>query len=108
MGKEFRGKGIEVALGPMMNLGRVPQVCGFSADVLSVVNEISREEGTGKVSAQILSWPEKLHMRPSLVCRAQAYKLLRNTMSISMLIREKRIVPKLINSLFLANKNMLG
>ena len=81
MGKEFRGKGIEVALGPMMNLGRVPQVCGFSADVLSVVNEISREEGTGKVSAQILSWPEKLHMRPSLVCKALVFRLALNTIS---------------------------
>ena len=27
MGEEFRGKGIHVALGPMMNPARVPQVC---------------------------------------------------------------------------------
>ncbi|KAL5479045.1 hypothetical protein ACEPAI_2333 [Sanghuangporus weigelae] len=36
LGKEFRGKGVHVALGPMMNLGRVPQGGrnweGFGAD----------------------------------------------------------------------------
>ena len=36
MGREFKGKGVHVALGPMMNMGRVPQGGrnweGFGAD----------------------------------------------------------------------------
>ena len=36
MGREFKGKGVNVALGPMMNMGRVPEAGrnweGFGAD----------------------------------------------------------------------------
>nr|AFK65507.1 beta glucosidase [Glaciozyma antarctica] len=51
MGKEFRGKGVNVALGPMMNMGRAPAAGrnweGFGADpYLTGVASVETIEGT--------------------------------------------------------------
>ena len=86
MGQEHKGKGVHVALGPMMNLGRVAQVSlplHLHAE-MSYLNFVIRAEGTGKALVLIRSLLVKLLMRPFSACKVLECRLVRSITSISM------------------------
>lgn len=88
LGKEFRGKGVHIALGPMMNLGRVAQVSlgGSYLFVDDMSDSVNREGGIGKALVPIRSLLVKRLMRPFSVCKARECRRARSTLSTSTVL----------------------
>lgn len=87
MGAEHKGKGVNIALGPMMNMGYdsfhpLRNICRLNQHISVVLH---KEDGTGKVSVLTPSSPEKLRTRPFLACNPLVFKLVRSILSTSTL-----------------------
>ena len=81
MGSEFVGKGVNIALGPDVNMLRVPQGTVIKDEKpWTVLISISRKlVGTGKASVLIPSSPVKQPTRPSSECSNLGSKPAPNT-----------------------------
>ena len=88
MGAEHKAKGVNVALGPMMNMGFVSRSCKSSFPLKSdyFPAGLPKAVATGRALVQTHSYLVKLHMKRSSACNLLVYKRAQSITSTSMAI----------------------